>query len=290
MDGENKTKNLNGFEKLRRFLLLGLLTGIALVICSCGGGTVGTGDMAETRFAGTLRAVSGTPISGALISVAETGDSSQTDQNGAFSIQTNRPGPKATLLVESGTLSQQVSVNEIPNKDSTVTLALEVDTDNGLVQVVSVSIEVDDGAPANDDNSDLDEDGASAPENISPDVEDDSEQDIVDAVTVFQGSLVYLDGSPVQGARINLAKLGASAQTNAKGTFSLRAPAKGGTVVLEIRFRGAATRVSIRGVPKNKNATVKFSLLLNLMPPDDKNVDVQLLTLPISLSSLQVVQ
>lgn len=120
------------------WVLLGLFA--ALQVIGCGGGTTGTGGSSSDEFVGRILNVDGNPVSGATITVAETGDSAQSAADGTFSIETDLVADKATLLVDLGPVETRVVVDEIPSEASVIEVVLEVEPEGDSVKLADKKV------------------------------------------------------------------------------------------------------------------------------------------------------
>ena len=110
---------------------------LVLLLPACGGGSVGTGVSVDRRsFEGKTVAPDDSPISGARVTLLETGESTATASDGRFYLPSNFDGPVANLEVETGNLKKSVSINNSRQQTSGVQLTLVV---NPAAQTVSYS-------------------------------------------------------------------------------------------------------------------------------------------------------
>jgi len=113
----------------------------SLIIFGCGGGSAGTGTVS---LSGKLLNPQDEPVSGAIVTIVETGETAVTDANGNFSIETNTAGQEVALQVESEEVTATVSVSTATQEDSKVGVQLEVDNERSTVSVrnYEVSLEI----------------------------------------------------------------------------------------------------------------------------------------------------
>ena len=79
-------------------MLIRIILAIALLVLnSCGGGSRGTGDL---TLSGSALSTTGQPIANATVTVAATGDSTRTDAQGNFSLQTAPFAGNVELILE----------------------------------------------------------------------------------------------------------------------------------------------------------------------------------------------
>lgn len=80
-----------------RICAINLLLLPLIFAVGCGGGTSGTG---LSNYEGSLKDVSGNPIADAKVTLLESGDTTVTDTNGAFLLQTEPLAEPPTLFIE----------------------------------------------------------------------------------------------------------------------------------------------------------------------------------------------
>lgn len=124
-----KTIQFNGSIKF----ILSLL----LLLVGCGGGTTGTGGTGSSDYNGRVLTDAGSPVSGALVTLLESGDSSSTDSNGSFSIPSDIDAPSVTLLVESEANQGQVVVDELPSGPKEVSVEVTINRASREVKLTS---------------------------------------------------------------------------------------------------------------------------------------------------------
>jgi hypothetical protein len=147
------------------------------VLGGCGGGTQGTGGIA---IEGRILKTDGTGLSDTTVTVAQTGDSTTTDQNGSFSLRTSVVGD-ASLLLESTTFSTEVAIGTVSTNTATVRLTISVNEDDNSSSIDEIEFEErdddDDGnSGSNNGSSDDDDDDSSSSENGEDDDEDDESE------------------------------------------------------------------------------------------------------------------
>ena len=106
-----------GSSPVRRKRCAVLIAAVLLaLLCAvgCGGGTTGTSDnIVSTRFLGTIQDGDGTPLSRVEVAVDETGDIAESDADGAFLLETERPGSEATLRLTRDDITGTIRVEGI---------------------------------------------------------------------------------------------------------------------------------------------------------------------------------
>lgn len=148
---------------------------LTLLISSCAGGSRGTGGI---TFEGRITQLDGTPEPNFAVSILETGDTGLSDENGNFSIQTERRSSYG-LLFEREQFSAVSEVTEIPSNASRVRGSFVLDEENGEVR--NERIEIDEDSESDDEDrmdqddsrdDDVSED-SSAPSGSGPSSDDD---------------------------------------------------------------------------------------------------------------------
>ncbi len=114
-----------------------LLTFTLIVGIGCGGGTRGSGGQLYDGFIGdeSLRA-----LEGVNVTIAQSGDSGVSDQDGRFTIKTETLSGKLTLLIEGSGISTQLETTEVPADAIRVELTIKIPS--GGKPGASASIEV----------------------------------------------------------------------------------------------------------------------------------------------------
>lgn len=112
---------------IHKLLPISLVILLSSLVIGCGGGTSGTDGGGLTRIAGTLVDSSGSGISGAVVIVEQTGDATQTGQEGSFSLDTVVMDGQVTFLVEDGVSQASSTVYDLPPNPEKITVALQLD-------------------------------------------------------------------------------------------------------------------------------------------------------------------
>lgn len=125
------------------FLMCSFCVQLALLIfvlslVGCGGGSEGTGIGGNT-LQGTVSLDENIPVEGALVTVAETGQSALTDVNGKFSIETPVSVRKVTLAVSVNNVDGNVVIPELPVEPSTVDVDIHVNPETQSVDATAVN-------------------------------------------------------------------------------------------------------------------------------------------------------
>lgn len=110
---------------------------LTVYLPSCGGGTDGSG---VRSFNGQLLSESATPLAGATVTVAETGDSAITDENGSFSISTRLADGQtsATFVIQDESVSTSAVLDDIA-PDSSVDVLIVVNRPANTAQVIPLA-------------------------------------------------------------------------------------------------------------------------------------------------------
>jgi hypothetical protein len=104
--------------------LLGRMVALQVIILlmaglGCGGGTSGSG---VKSFEGKISRRNGASVPNAQISIESTGESSISDSNGNFALQSSVSGDSVDFTIEAESASQRFSVNGLSDEDVRVAL------------------------------------------------------------------------------------------------------------------------------------------------------------------------
>ncbi len=121
-------------------ILSGSLLSALLVVAGCGGGTVGTGGTGSNEFQGKILATDGSPVSDAVVTIAETGDAAVTDAEGDFTIESKFGDSQATILVETPLSSGETVVKGLPEVPVVVEVSLVLDENKKSLEVSSSKV------------------------------------------------------------------------------------------------------------------------------------------------------
>lgn len=105
-------------------LILICCTSLVIIGCAQGGGTSGSGVVVK----GLVETTSGQPFQQALIELLETGESTQSDASGGFSLKTTMFLEQFTLHVTKDALNASVTIDTIPEEADAVSVRIVVDT------------------------------------------------------------------------------------------------------------------------------------------------------------------
>jgi hypothetical protein len=216
-----------------RLLLSLFLCFVTCAALGCGGGTTGSGDASSLKVSGTVTSPEGRPLS-ARVTDLESGESTQSDEKGAFTLSARGKGGVLSLDVSTDTTSGTISVPNIPDGSSGVSVAIVVDSVSGVVTLASVEIEQE-GVSSND------------PTKITQS---------------FKGTVLSRSGKPVKDALITVRGTTAQQTTDTSGRFLLSSHSRSGKITLLVRFKGYDGSVVISGVPRERSSTIKVRLTL----------------------------
>lgn len=104
-------------------------------LIGCGGGSVGTGTRV---IEGSITDSFQNPVPLALVTLDQTGESSQTDENGQFAIDTSSKSENITLTVNSSNFEASVSLNKAQGER--VGVDVTVDKNSGTAKVRNLSV------------------------------------------------------------------------------------------------------------------------------------------------------
>lgn len=124
------------------FLMCSFCIQLALLIfilsmVGCGGGSEGTGS--ANTLVGTVNLAERGPIEGAVITVAETGQTAVTDREGKFTIDTPTGISDVTLEVSASSIDGDVVVSNLPANPGTVSVEINVNPETNEVEATQVN-------------------------------------------------------------------------------------------------------------------------------------------------------
>lgn len=136
---------MNGKKYLMRFQnfvsCLVLTSIISCSIMACGGGSAGTGT---TSYTGKLLTENNEPLSGATVTLVDSGETVITDSQGRFSIESTAPAEAAVQIeVTSNDVTASVEVPTPESSDRKVGIRLELNEQESKLTVRSLEISVD---------------------------------------------------------------------------------------------------------------------------------------------------
>ncbi len=112
---------------------------------SCGGGSSGTGigdtTTARVNFSGILVSPSGEAIQSAEIALLNTDNNVQTNEAGAFELQTDFPGGDATfeITLPNGKTGD-VTLNDVPANPNYLDFSIVADTTTGVASLLKITL------------------------------------------------------------------------------------------------------------------------------------------------------
>ncbi|MBN8550574.1 MAG: hypothetical protein J0M12_14760 [Deltaproteobacteria bacterium] len=122
------------FKLCRHILTIAALT---LTLSACGGGSTGTGTGEIRSIEGQIVSSEGVPVSDVEVTLVQTGESSPTNTDGRFAIDTSFTGSAPQLLLESGSLSTTITLDASTVQGSALSVNVEIDGSNTAVLKVS---------------------------------------------------------------------------------------------------------------------------------------------------------
>ncbi len=276
----NERKELDTKRLSRLFQLTTSIVALVLLV-ACAGGTKGTGGTGGSVFTGQVVSTSGMSISDALITLRETGDTTNSDASGRFLLESEVAGSEVTLLVESKGTEAAAVINEIPAADVSVDVKLELDEGKKTLTVREKKITPrprptkvppkptalvpspeptgtpDPGAPTLAPTPNPTPDGTVTPEpeptsapspTVTPEPTASPDPTITaHASTRFIGVVVFENPALLPGSQINVAGR-ARRPIGPKGGFSFRVPASDANNTIVIATNGKFPRIGISGV------------------------------------------
>lgn len=133
----------------RTFQLVITCIAVACMISCAGGGSRGTGGF---EFQGRVLNENLTPLARVRITIAETGDSTLTDENGFYSLSTSFSAESVEYLIEGPGVTAQFVFAGIPVDAVALTLDFQVENEGTSVTPINVNIEVPEANPGPDPN------------------------------------------------------------------------------------------------------------------------------------------
>ncbi len=129
-------------SKNRSFIFSGVAL-LLLCLClahiqGCGGGTSGTDLGGQTRIFGILQETDQSPIEGALVAIAESGETTVTEAGGAFVFITTLEAPQLTFIVTDENTSLSSESIAISEEIAEISVTLEFDRINSQVDTTNL--------------------------------------------------------------------------------------------------------------------------------------------------------
>lgn len=242
--------------------------GMIFFCTACGGGTVGTGDIVgpDTRIYGTISSEEGEPLSGVEVTVADSGDSDVSDENGEFDISTKLENPNPELLIKGDSVEQVVQISGLEALDSEVKVTVSVDSKNNSVELTSIEITVRDEQSESSSSSPS---VLSSSSSSAEPVEDEPQEQL----SVFRGLVQFEDGTNVEGAQILLKPQSVRTSSNSRGKFRIEARVSNGLNVLQVNYKSSRGQVSLGQLPKSQALDVSMKIAIK-RPPEDGGTSV----------------
>ncbi len=245
---------MKSFTLLRLTLFLAFICG--LISCA-GGGTSGTG---LKTFTGVARTISGEPVAGVEVALANSEAQSTTDTSGTYIFQAEIGAGTVQVDVANADQINSIEVPNLPAGDVEVTIDITVNEETRAATAVSVEVRPIDSTPPpsrpRDDNPSPTEPTAPVPDDTS----DSGEQ-----LTLIRGVLLDADGIPRVGVRVFSEVLGITVVTDENGEFSIEGIIEDEQLSLQIGTDEDATQSNISLDP----STSSLSLILQTMEEED---------------------
>lgn len=127
------------FRTISRLLICGCIAGFA----ACGPDDSGNDRILQ--FSGVVVGTDGLPVSEAVVTVFETGESSSTDENGEFLVDSFRHPSSAGLFFELSAFTNIVTINSIPKDAALVRVTVSVDRNTLTATLIDVTFDSDGG-------------------------------------------------------------------------------------------------------------------------------------------------
>jgi hypothetical protein len=226
-------------------ILISLFMVVGTLLSGCGGGTTGSGDASGLRVMGGVRSPDGTPISEALVSDIVSGTSTSTDSAGAFVLNAQRTDGAVSLDVTAQGTSGTITVPNVPDTTTSITIEVVVDSVSGIVSLASVEMESTD----------------------SPGSSNDVTQDI-------RGSILSRSSKPVSAAVVSIAGTHVRQTSDTSGRFVMVAKTDTGSITLRIQYKNHTGAVTIKGIPRDRSVKLGLRLTLSIdagQDPGDGN-------------------
>lgn len=133
-----------------------LILALAL-LSACGGGTVGTGG--GRQYSGTILDKSSQPVANAMVSIAQSGASTLTDNYGTFTINVPKPTATETFTITIDSIESTTTLEDIPDKEAVAVLFVVDSTTNSIEgSIVGDGSEVENPEVQTPDNENTDVD------------------------------------------------------------------------------------------------------------------------------------
>ncbi len=120
---------------MRRVLLTLIFAFVLLNVPGCGGGTTGTGGTGSTEFSGKLLDEAGAPVSNAVVTIEETGDTAITDTEGNFTVETEVSTSTVTVHVQSDSTDAKTTIDQIPADPKSIAVTLQLNRRKNILEV-----------------------------------------------------------------------------------------------------------------------------------------------------------
>lgn len=122
---------------LGRVRLFAITALFASGLASCGGGSAGTGTGEIRTIEGQVTSSAGDPISGAEVTLVQTGERDSTNLEGRFTLATNFEGSSPELLLETDSISTTITVDAPSEQADAISVNVELNNSGSAVVKVS---------------------------------------------------------------------------------------------------------------------------------------------------------
>ena len=249
---------------------------IATLIVGCGGGTTGTGEFERKLIIGDLSDQNGSALPGATLTLLDSGDSTTTDGNGNFRLETSLEPGETTLELElNGTASRLVL--DLPAGDIVSDLELVFDSESGAVSVASISIVPREDFEAPKPTPTPDNSGEE-PKPVDPQQEE----------SILRGTIQFVDGPAVPGAIVTLPQFDLQALTlkDGKFRFTFDPAVSGKSLLVRVSYKNVRDTLTIRNIPA-ESSIIEVTLRLNGVASDDSVVTTSSLGAEVTSTSIK---
>lgn len=123
--------------QLLKWMIIPAALIMVMALGGCGGGTEGTGTRS---YQGNIRSIDQQPLADVKVTIAETGDSSITDELGNFTVLSEPTNNTVTFVLEAEDFSTSVAVTDIPDTSTRLTVNIEVNTETDTAEISNFAV------------------------------------------------------------------------------------------------------------------------------------------------------